>query len=124
MAFNNYLKVFIIYFSTCPERSRRVFSLFSLKQMRRLYVYEGNFNHFQTKLCETKPNSEMPKFNLSSYMINRCAHNLELLTIVKQSQTEPKQPQKFTRRSVSEGGQSQTNPTCNTCPAGYEGLIP
>jgi hypothetical protein len=89
-----------------------------------LYVHEGNFNHFEYKLCQTKPNSETPKFNLSPYMINRYDNNSELLTMQKQSQTKPnysvfirvnswlnsKQTQtkpKFTRHSLGEGGRTQ-----------------
>jgi hypothetical protein len=47
----------------------------------------------------------MPKFNLSPYMINGYDNNLELLAIVKQSQTKP-------ILSRQKDSQTQAKPTC------------
>jgi hypothetical protein len=45
------------------------------------------------KLCETKPNSEKSKMNISSYTTNRYEEKSRLLTMQKQSQTKPNQSQ-------------------------------
>ncbi|MBN1393203.1 MAG: hypothetical protein JW947_10435, partial [Sedimentisphaerales bacterium] len=80
---------------------------------RSFSAQKGNFNHFQTKLCQTKPNLKMQEMNLTNYMTTRYSNILQLGPTQKQTQTKPK----FTRRSepvlcsVSEegcvGGQSQ-----------------
>jgi hypothetical protein len=45
------------------------------------------------KLCKTKPISEMPKMNLTYYIIKDYERNLPLLMMEKQSQNEPKRTQ-------------------------------
>jgi hypothetical protein len=75
-------------------------------------VLTGDFNHFQTKLCETKPNSEMLKMNLTPYMTKNCKRNSEFLPMGKQTQTKPNlsaSAGKFAL-SVVEG------PICKSCP--------
>jgi hypothetical protein len=42
------------------------------------------------KLCETKPNSEMPKMNITNYMTDSYSYNTALSTMQKQSQNKPK----------------------------------
>jgi hypothetical protein len=58
-----------------------------------LYVYKGDFNHFEYKLCQTKPNSENQKMNITIYMTNRYDDNSGLLQMQKQTQTKPNQSQ-------------------------------
>src|SRR4030042_4995515 len=66
------------------------FLFFPLWLRWRLYVYEGNFNHFEHKLCQTKPNSETPKMNITNYMTSSYSNNLQFRPMQKQSQTNPK----------------------------------
>ena len=58
------------------------------------------------KLCETKPISEMPKMFITSIKTTNYNELLTMNCYSKQTQTNPNEP-KFTRRSISEGGQSQ-----------------
>jgi hypothetical protein len=53
-----------------------------------------------------EPNFREIKMNLTNYIISSYNNNLRLLKMEKQSQTKPK----FTRRSLGEGGQTQSNP--------------
>jgi hypothetical protein len=55
-----------------------------------LYVYKGNFNHFEHKLCKTKPNSEMPKMIITSSQITSYHSPVTIYQYEKQSQTKPK----------------------------------
>ena len=76
---------FRLFYLDYPFKKRRIYLRFPS-------VLTGDFNHFEHKLCETKPNSEMLKFNLSPYMINGYVNNSELLTMTKQTQTKPNTP--------------------------------
>src|SRR4030042_4543162 len=66
-------------------------------------VLTGDFNHFEHKLCETKPNSGKLKMNLTNCMTNSYSNNSRLRPMQKQSQTKPK----FTRHSLGVGGRTQ-----------------
>jgi hypothetical protein len=96
------------------------FSLFRLQRTRELYVYEGNFNHFEHKLCETKPNSEIPKMSVSAAMI--ITNNKILMTIhyPKQSQTNPNQSQFLICRK---GSKAKSNPNLSAAPCGGQTQI-
>ncbi|MBN1393054.1 MAG: hypothetical protein JW947_09665, partial [Sedimentisphaerales bacterium] len=60
---------------------------------RSFSAHKGDFNHFEHKLCETKPNSEMPKMNITNYITISYSINSQLRPIRKQSQTNPNQTQ-------------------------------
>ncbi len=49
----------------------------------------GDFNHFEYKLCQTKPISKMTKMSITNYMIKDYVDNSRLLVMKKQSQTNP-----------------------------------
>jgi hypothetical protein len=82
-----------------------------------LYVYEGNFNHFEYKLCQTKPNSGQPEMNITYYITIGYSNNMELLTTQKQSQTNPNYSVFIRVNSWSDSNQTQTNPIYGACPA-------
>jgi hypothetical protein len=81
------------------------FLFFPLQRTRKLYVYRGKLYEIMNKLCKTKPNSKMLKFNLNPYMISIYDNNLEPLTMVKQSQTNPK-------LNCHKGYKPKSKPTC------------
>jgi hypothetical protein len=86
------------------------FLFFPLWLRWRLYVYEGNFNHFEHKLCKTKPNSEMLKMNLTCYITNDYEGKSTLLKMQKQSQTNPIEPNLYCVYSWSNSKQTQNKP--------------
>jgi hypothetical protein len=57
--------------------------------MRRFSNYCEVFNRFEQKICQTKPNSEMPKMNIYRYNINSYSNISGLSLAQKQSQTKP-----------------------------------
>jgi hypothetical protein len=63
------------------------FSLFSLLVAAKPFGEAGSIKN--NKLCETKPISEMPKINLSHYMTKDYDNKSGLLTMEKQTQTNP-----------------------------------
>jgi hypothetical protein len=75
-----------------------------------LYVYEGNFNHFEHKLYQTKPIFRKKEMNLNNYMTSNYSNNSGLSTMQKQSQTNPKQSQNLLAIRSAKPNQSQTNP--------------
>ena len=54
-----------------------------------MYVYYENFNHFQTKLCKTKPISETPKMLVSAVVTMITNKKQRTMNCLKQSQTKP-----------------------------------
>jgi hypothetical protein len=78
--------------------------------MRRFSVYYGVFNHFQTKICQTKPNSETPKMNITDYITGIYSNNPELLKVQKQSQTNPNEPNFLSAIRGAKPKQTQSNP--------------
>jgi hypothetical protein len=67
-----------------------------------------------TKLCETNPIPKMPKMNLNYYMTNRYDNNSGLLTVEKQSQTNPNKansnPKQTQFKANSDPNKAKTNP--------------
>jgi hypothetical protein len=49
----------------------------------------GDFNHFEYKLCQTKPNLEMPKMNVTIVTATTTNDKLPTMNCSKQSQTNP-----------------------------------
>ncbi|MBN1392256.1 MAG: hypothetical protein JW947_05575, partial [Sedimentisphaerales bacterium] len=87
-------------------------------QTRSFSAQKGDFNHFEYKLCETKPNSEMQEMNLTSYIANRYEEKSGLPILQKQSQTNPKQPQNLLNVRGAKPNQSQSNPNLSATPFG------
>jgi hypothetical protein len=54
-----------------------------------LYVYGGDFNHFEQKICQTNPIFKMQKMNTSYYIIKGYSDFLGLCEMQKQTQTKP-----------------------------------
>jgi hypothetical protein len=86
------------------------FSLFRLQRTRESYVYEGNFNHFEHKICQTKPNSEMPKMLIT--LLKTMTNNKKQLIVdcQKQSQTKPNQTQNLLAIRGAKPKQTQIYP--------------
>jgi ribosomal protein S17E len=94
---------FRLFYLDYPFKKRRIYLRFPS-------VLTGDFNHFQTKLCETKPNSEMLKMNITDYMTKDYKKNSEFLSMEKQSQTNPNHTRIKLKNLPAYGGQTQTKP--------------
>jgi hypothetical protein len=69
------------------------FSFFPLLRTRSFSIYSARFDRFQTKLCETKPNLEMPKINITNFVTSSYSNNSQLSPAQKQTHTNPIQSQ-------------------------------
>jgi hypothetical protein len=72
-----------------------------------LYVYYENFNHFQTKIYQTKPIFEKAKMIITNYKPKNYVNISRLSATEKQSQTNPIQTQFFICHRDSK---AKTNP--------------
>jgi hypothetical protein len=93
-------------------KNKKFVSFFSVffKRMRRFSNFYANFNHFQTKLCQTKPIYKMLKMNITNYMTRDYRDNLQLSPTKKQSQTNPIYSVFIRVNSWLNSKQTQTNP--------------
>jgi hypothetical protein len=57
--------------------------------MRRFSNYCEVFNHFHTKLCQTKPNLKMPKMNVTPVSATTTNNEQPTMNRLKQTQTKP-----------------------------------
>jgi hypothetical protein len=106
VAFNNYLILFIIYFSIFSLPAAAKF-LRSRVAKRSLSAQRGKTYEIMNKLCETKPNSEMLKMNITDYMTKDYTRKSDHLTMQKQTQTNPNHTRIKLKNLPASGGQSQ-----------------
>jgi hypothetical protein len=76
---------FRLFYLDYPFKKRRIYLRFPS-------VLTGDFNHFEHKICKTKPNSETPKMNISPYSAMTTNNEQPTSNSSKQSQTKPNLP--------------------------------
>jgi hypothetical protein len=62
-------------------------------RQRSLSAQKGNFNHFQTKICQTNPISETSKIHITSVTAMTTNKKQQTMNYLKQTQTNPIQSQ-------------------------------
>ena len=102
---------FRLFYLDYPFKKRRIYLQFPS-------VLTGDFNHFEHKLCKTKPNSETPKMIVSNYMTTSNSNISQLGPKQKQSQTNPNEPNLNCANSWSISKQTQSKPILPALVAG------
>jgi hypothetical protein len=74
---------FRLFYLDYPFKKRRIYLRFPS-------VLIGDFNRFEHKLCQTKPNSRKSKMNITNYIASSYNNNTQVRPTTKQSQTKPK----------------------------------